>query len=329
MREQTTEGVKTMMQESAKAVLNPPAQRKSKKLLKKIVRNWQLYIFMAPALLTVIIFNYVPMYGIQIAFKNYIPALGMSASKWVGFDHFTRFFESYYFWDLMWNTFSISLYGLLIGFPLPILLALAFNELKTGPFKKTVQTVTYAPHFISMVVMAGMIITFLTPSSGMIVNLLEAIGVTPPSFLTDPRWFKTIYVLSDVWQATGWGTIIYLAALTAVDPGLHEAAILDGASRLQRIRHINFPVIIPTITILLILNMGGLLGVGYEKILLLQNPLNMEASDVIATSVYRTGLLEAQYSYSTAVGLFNSIVNAILLIVVNQVVRRTSENSLW
>lgn len=321
-----------MMHEGAKAVLNPqdvPAKQKSKKLFKKIMRNWQLYIFMAPALLTVIIFNYVPMYGIQIAFKNYIPALGMAESKWVGFDHFTRFFESYYFWDLMWNTLSISLYGLLVGFPLPILLALAFNEIRTGPFKKTVQTVTYAPHFISMVVMAGMIITFLTPSTGMIVNLLEAIGITPPSFLTDPRWFKTVYVLSDVWQATGWGTIIYLAALTAVDPGLHEAAILDGASRLQRIRHINFPVIIPTITILLILNMGGLLGVGYEKILLLQNPLNMEASDVIATSVYRTGLLEAQYSYSTAVGLFNSIVNAILLIVVNQVVRRTSENSLW
>lgn len=321
-----------MMHEGAKAGMNSQdiqAKPKSKKLLKKIVRNWQLYIFMAPALLTVIIFNYVPMYGIQIAFKNYIPALGMADSKWVGFDHFTRFFESYYFWDLMWNTLSISVYGLLVGFPLPILLALAFNEIKTGPFKKTVQTVTYAPHFISMVIMAGMIITFLTPSTGMIVNLLEALGISPPSFLTDPRWFKTVYVLSDVWQATGWGTIIYLAALTAVDPGLHEAAILDGASRLQRIRHINFPVIIPTITILLILNMGGLLGVGYEKILLLQNPLNMEASDVIATSVYRTGLLEAQYSYSTAVGLFNSIVNAILLIVVNQVVRRTSENSLW
>ncbi|NGZ77798.1 ABC transporter permease [Saccharibacillus alkalitolerans] len=320
------------MHEGAKAVLNPPdapAKGKSKKLLKKIARNWQLYIFMAPALLTVIIFNYVPMYGIQIAFKNYVPAFGMAGSKWVGFDHFTRFFESYYFWDLIWNTLSISLYGLLVGFPLPILLALAFNEIRTGPFKKTVQTVTYAPHFISMVVMAGMIITFLTPSTGMIINLLEAVGITPPAFLTDPRWFKTVYVLSDVWQATGWGTIIYLAALTAVDPGLHEAAILDGASRLQRIRHINFPVIIPTITILLILNMGGLLGVGYEKILLLQNPLNMEASDVIATSVYRTGLLEAQYSYSTAVGLFNSVVNAILLIVVNQVVRRTSENSLW
>ncbi|OWA37979.1 sugar ABC transporter permease [Saccharibacillus sp. O16] len=318
------------MHEGAKAVMNPPdAPAKSKKWFKKIVRNWQLYIFMAPALLTVIIFNYVPMYGIQIAFKNYVPALGMAGSKWVGFDHFTRFFESYYFWDLIWNTLSISLYGLLVGFPLPILLALAFNEIRNGPFKKTVQTVTYAPHFISMVVMAGMIITFLTPSSGMIVNLLELVGITPPSFLTDPRWFKTVYVLSDVWQATGWGTIIYLAALTAVDPGLHEAAILDGASRLQRIRHINFPVIIPTITILLILNMGGLLGVGYEKILLLQNPLNMESSDVIATSVYRTGLLEAQYSYSTAVGLFNSVVNAILLIVVNQVVRKTSENSLW
>lgn len=323
-----------MVQESGKLALNTPpipARKKGRagKTLSRIIRGWRLYVFMAPALLTVFIFTYWPMYGIQIAFKNYIPAFGIEGSKWIGFDHFTRFFQSYYFWDLLWNTLSISLYGLAVGFPLPILLALAFNEVRNGPFKKTVQTVTYAPHFISTVVMAGMIITFLTPSSGMIVNVLEALGISPPNFLTDPRWFKTMYVFSDVWQATGWGTIIYLAALSAVDPGLHEAAILDGASRLQRIRHINIPVLIPTITILLILNVGSLLSVGYEKILLLQNPLNMASSDVIATSVYRTGLLEAQYSYSTAVGLFNSVVNAFLLILVNQVVRRTSENSLW
>lgn len=323
-----------MVQESGKLALNTPpipARKKGRagKTLGRIIRGWRLYVFMAPALLTVFIFTYWPMYGIQIAFKNYIPAFGIEGSQWIGFDHFTRFFQSYYFWDLLWNTLSISLYGLAVGFPLPILLALAFNEVRNGPFKKTVQTVTYAPHFISTVVMAGMIITFLTPSSGMIINLLEALGISPPNFLTDPRWFKTMYVFSDVWQATGWGTIIYLAALSAVDPGLHEAAILDGASRLQRIRHINIPVLVPTITILLILNVGSLLSVGYEKILLLQNPLNMASSDVIATSVYRTGLLEAQYSYSTAVGLFNSVVNAFLLILVNQIVRRTSENSLW
>lgn len=326
-----------MIQGSSKAAIDMspiPAKQQQKKhgtgrTLKKIVRSWRLYVFMAPALLTVLIFNYLPMYGIQIAFKNYVPAFGIGGSNWVGFDHFSRFFNSYYFWDLLWNTLSISLYGLAIGFPLPILLALAFNEVRNGAFKKTVQTVTYAPHFISTVVMAGMIITFLTPSSGMIINLLEALGITAPDFLTDPRWFKTMYVLSDVWQTTGWGTIIYLAALSAVDPGLHEAAILDGASRVQRIWNINIPVLVPTITILMILNVGSLLSVGYEKILLLQNPLNMSSSDVIATSVYRTGLLEAQYSYSTAVGLFNSVVNAVMLIVVNQIVRRTSENSLW
>jgi len=323
-----TEGSKTTFDVSV-APLGQQTGRRRGRTLHKIVRNWRLYVFMAPALLTVLIFSYLPMYGIQIAFKNYIPAFGMADSPWVGLDHFIRFFNSYYFWDLLWNTLSISLYGLAVGFPLPILLALAFNEVRVGFFKKTVQTVTYAPHFISTVVMAGMIITFLSPSSGMLVNLLEALGISPPNFLTDPRWFKTMYVFSDVWQATGWGTIIYLAALSAVDPGLHEAAILDGASRLQRIRHINIPVIIPTITILMILNVGSLLSVGYEKILLLQNPLNMSSSDVIATFVYRIGLLEAQYSYSTAVGLFNSVVNAILLIVINQVVRRTSENSLW
>jgi putative aldouronate transport system permease protein len=318
------------MKQSPQAVLEVPVIPKARdKVWRKTVRNWQLYVLIAPAFLSIVIFSYVPMYGIQIAFKNFIPVNGILGSPWVGFDHFVRFFHSYYFWDLLWNTLSISLYGLAVGFPLPIILALAFNEVKDGLFKRTVQTVTYAPHFISTVVMAGMIITFLSPSSGMIIHLLEALGIQPPNFLTDPRWFKTMYVLSDVWQGTGWGTIIYLAALTAVDPGLHEAAILDGASRLQRIRHINLPTIVPTITILMILNLGGLLGVGFEKILLLQNPLNMESSDVIDTFVYRSGLQNAQYSFSAAVGLFNSAVNAILLVLVNQIVRRTSENSLW
>lgn len=238
-------------------------------------------------------------------------------------------FNSYYFWDLLWNTLSISLYELAIGFPLPIILALAFNEVKDGFFKRTVQTVTYAPHFISVVVMAGIIITFLSPSTGILVHIIEFLGFEPAAFLTDPRWFKTVYVLSGVWQSTGWGTIIYLAALSGVDPQLHEAAIMDGASRWQRIWNINIPTIVPTITILLILNMGSILGVGFEKILLLQNPLNMEASDVISTFVYRSGLVDAQYSFSTAVGLFNSVVNAILLITVNQIARRTSETSLW
>ncbi|MFD1887968.1 ABC transporter permease [Paenibacillus wenxiniae] len=296
---------------------------------KRISRNWELYLLIAPAFLYFLIFHYGPMYGIQIAFKNFLPARGITDSPWVGFDHFIRFFNSYYFWDLIRNTLTISLYQLIVGFPLPILLALAFNEIRNGWFKRTVQTVTYAPHFISVVVMAGIIVTFLSPSTGIIVKMIEWMGFSSPAFLTDPAWFKTMYVLSGVWQSTGWGTIIYLAALSAVDPQLHEAAIVDGASRWRRIWCINIPTIIPTITILLILNVGSILGVGFEKILLLQNPLNMSSSDVIDTFVYRTGLLNVQYSFSTAVGLFNSVVNAALLVAVNQVARKTSEHSLW
>ncbi|WP_431523677.1 ABC transporter permease [Paenibacillus pabuli] len=301
----------------------------SRKRWQKVWRNWELYVFIAPAFLYFLIFHYGPMYGIQIAFKNYNPVRGVFGSPWVGFDHFVRFFESYYFWDLMWNTLAISLYELAVGFPIPIILALAFNELKHKRFKKLVQTVTYAPHFISVVVMVGMVIAFLSPSTGILIRFVEWMGIDAPSFLTSPAWFKTVYVLSGVWQSAGWGTIIYLAALSGVDPGLHEAAIIDGANRLQRIRHINIPVLVPTMTILLILNMGSLLGVGFEKILLMQNPLNMESSDVISTFVYRSGLENAQYSFSTAVGLFNSVINAFLLVTVNQIVRKTSENSLW
>jgi len=307
----------------------PRPRKKKSKLQKRVLNNWELYLFIAPAFLFFLIFAYGPMYGIQIAFKNFIPSEGIMGSSWVGFDHFTRFFDSYYFWDLLWNTFSISLYELAVGFPIPIILALAFNEIKSGGFKKLAQTVTYAPHFISVVVMAGMIITFLSPSSGIIIHIIEWLGFDAPDFLTDPRWFKTMYVLSGVWQSAGWGTIIYLAALSGVDPGLHEAATIDGASRFQRLRHINFPTIVPTMTILLILNMGNLLGVGFEKILLLQNSLNMGSSDVISTFVYRAGLIDAQYSFSTAIGLFNSIINLIILVIVNQIVRRTNEHSLW
>ncbi|RXZ79420.1 sugar ABC transporter permease [Paenibacillaceae bacterium] len=318
------------MKESVEYELsNKGKLRGGKSTWSRMLQNWELYVFIAPAFLYFLIFHYAPMYGIQIAFKNFIPSKGIMNSDWVGFEHFERFFNSYYFWDLLWNTLSLSLYELAIGFPLPIILALAFNEVRNGIFKKSVQTITYAPHFISVVVMAGMIITFLSPSSGMIIRLIELVGLEPASFLDDPRWFKTVYVLSSVWQNAGWGTIIYLAALSGVDPQLHEAAIVDGASRFKRVLHINVPTIIPTISILLILNMGNVLGVGYEKVLLLQNSLNMESSDVISTFVYRSGLVNAQFSFSTAVGLFNSVVNALLLITVNKIAKRTSETSLW
>lgn len=295
----------------------------------KIKKSKQLYLFILPAFLFFLIFAYGPMYGVMIAFKDYMPSMGVLGSPWVGFKHFRRFFNSYYFWDLIKNTLGISIYSLVVGFPLPIILALALNEARDGFFKKFTQTVTYAPHFISVMVISGMLISFLSPSTGIINHFRAALGMERISFLTDPKWFKTIYVLSGVWQGTGWGTVIYLAALSGVDPQLHEAAIVDGASRLQRVFYINIPTIVPTMVILLIMNFGSIMSVGHEKILLLQNPLNLESSNVIATFVYKQGLLDAQYSYAAAVGLFNSAINSALLIVVNKLSRRVSEVSLW
>lgn len=311
------------------AVTNKQKVKLKTKKNRKIIQNWQLYIFILPALLYFIIFHYVPMYGIQIAFKDYVPSLGFLGSEWVGLKHFERFFDSYYFWDLLKNTLGISIYELVVGFPLPILLALLLNEAKDGIYKRTVQTVTYAPHFISVVVISGMIIAFLSPTTGIINHIIQFFGLEPIAFMSDPAWFKTVYVLSGVWQSTGWGTIIYLAALSGVDPQQHEAAIVDGASRFQRIMYINIPTLVPTMIILLIMNLGNIMALGFEKILLLQNPLNMESSNVIATFVYQAGLLDAQYSFAAAVGLFNAVINAILLIAVNQIARKTSETSLW
>ncbi|MGP4064217.1 ABC transporter permease [Oceanobacillus sp. M65] len=312
-----------------KKIVRSPKKLPKKKTNKKILQNWQLYIFILPAFLYFLIFHYIPMYGVQIAFKNFVPTLGIWGSEWVGLEHFTRFFESYYFWDLIKNTLGISVYELAVGFPLPIILALALNEAKDGLYKRTVQTVTYAPHFISVVVMAGMIIAFLSPATGIINHAIQLVGFEPIAFMSDPDWFKTVYVMSGVWQSTGWGTIIYLAALAGVDPQHHEAAIVDGASRFQRIWHINIPAIVPTMVILLIMNVGNIMAMGFEKILLLQNPLNLESSNVIATFVYQAGLLDAQYSFAAAVGLFNAVINAILLITVNQIAKKTSETSLW
>ncbi|WP_262315805.1 ABC transporter permease [Lacticaseibacillus parakribbianus] len=311
----------------------PEAKRKKRTRqffsLKRLQENWQLYVLILPAFLCLLIFSYVPMYGVLIAFKDYMPSLGIWNSPWVGMKYFNQFFNSYYFWDLMRNTLGIQVYGLILGFPLPIILALALNEMKDGFWKKFSQTVTYAPNFISVVVMGGMLVAFLDPSTGIINHALGLFGVKPIAFMSDPRWFKTVYVLSSVWQGTGWGSVIYLAALAGVDPSLHEAAIVDGATRLQRVWHINLPSIVPTMVILLIMNVGSLFSMGYEKVLLLQNPLNMSSSNVIATFVYQQGLINGAYSYAAAVGLFNSLINAILLIVVNNIARKVSETSLW
>ena len=321
------------MTDSVQVAASPPQKKKKRRARlfdpKRLKKNWELYVLIIPTFLSFLVFSYIPMYGVLIAFKDYVPVLGIWDSPWVGFKYFQQFFSSYYFWDLIRNTIGIQVYGLVVGFPLPIILALALNEMKDGFWKKFSQTVTYAPNFIPVVVLDRMIIAFLEPSTEIINHVIQALGINPIAFMGDPKWFKTVYVLSGVWQGTGWGSVIYLAALAGVDPALHEAAIVDGASRIQRIWHINLPAIVPTMVILLIMNVGSLFSMGYEKILLLQNPLNLSSSNVIATFVYKQGLLDGQYSYAAAVGLFNSAINAILLIIVNKIAQKVSDTSLW
>jgi len=297
--------------------------------LKWLRANWELYLLILPVIAYFIIFHYVPMYGVQIAFKDFIASKGILGSPWVGFKHFERFYHSYYFWRLIKNTLGIGLFQLIVGFPVPILLALMINEVRVKRFKKFVQTVTYAPHFLSTVVMVGILVIFLTPETGIVNQIVQAFGGQSISFMTEPSWFKPLYVLSGVWQQMGWSSIIYLAALSGVDPQLHEAARVDGATRLQRIWHINLKCILPTIVILLILNTGSILSVGFEKVFLMQNDMNLESSDVFATYVYRSGLLGAQYSFSAAVGLFSNVVNFIIIVAVNYVARRVGSTSLW
>ncbi|MBX3012758.1 MAG: sugar ABC transporter permease [Caldilineaceae bacterium] len=292
-------------------------------------RHWQLYLIMLPALLYFFIFRYIPMANAVIAFKNYNVVAGIWGSPWAGFRHFELFFKNPVFWDLLENTLVLSLYALAVGFPIPIILAIALNETGNGFFKRTVQMVTYAPYFISTVVLVSMIMLLLSPRLG-VVNLgLQALGMEPINFLGRPNLFSSIYVWSGVWQTSGYAAIVYLAALAGVDPMLYEAARVDGASRWQKILNIDLPGIMPVAVILLILNVGSLLAIGFEKVYLLQNPLNLSSSEIIATYVYKIGLLNANFSFATAVGLFNSVVNMILLVLVNAYVKRVSEMSLW
>lgn len=297
--------------------------------IKRIQKSWQLYLVILLPVIYLIIFKYAPMYGISIAFKDYIATKGITGSPWAGLKHFQYFFTSPLLFRLLYNTVGISLYSLLAGFPLPLILAVSLNEVKCVPFKKTVQMVTYAPYFISTVVMVSILLQFLSPQIGIVNNIIKMLGGEAINFMGEPDYFKSLYVWSGVWQYTGYSSIIYLAALTNIDPELHQAAIVDGASKLKRIWHIDIPGIMPTAVILLILNAGQLMNVGFEKVYLMQNNLNMSTSDVIATYVYRMGLLNSQFSYSTAVGLFNSAVNMVLLVIVNQAARKLGETSLW
>lgn len=299
-------------------------------LRRDLKKNYVLYLLILPAVVMVLVFSYFPMYGVIIAFKNFKPALGIFGSKWVGFDNFTRFFSSYQFWDILKNTLVISIYSLIATFPAPIILAIMINQIKNSKYKKTLQTITYMPHFISTVVVCGMLTLFLNPSTGLYGHIMAFLGVVQPQdLLAKPKWFSSIYVLSDVWQHAGWDSIIYLATLSSVDVSIYEAATVDGANARQRIWNIDIPAMIPTTVILLILRVGGIMNVGFEKVFLLQNNLNIDNSEVISTYVYKVGMINQQYSFSASADLFNTVINFILLITVNQISKKVSETSLW
>lgn len=305
------------------------AKPKSKNLSKRIFDCWQLYLFVLPAIICLLLFSYVPMYGVQLAFRDYNPIMGITGSPWVGFEHFIRFFNSYQFKQLISNTLILSLYSLIVGFPIPIILALALNQVKNSKFKKFVQTVTYAPHFISVVVLVGMLGIFFSVNGGLVNQVVQLFGGEPKLFMGEVKYFRHMYVWSGIWQSMGWSAVIYLAALSGVSPELHEAATVDGATKLKRIWHIDLPTILPTIVTLLILNCGSVMSMGFEKAFLMQNPLNTEHSEIIATYVYKMGLINAEYGFSTAVGLFNSVINCILLISVNKISKKIGQDGLW
>lgn len=301
---------------------------KKKKLWERICEHWQLFIFIMPAFAYTLLFDYKPMYGIIIAFQDYKLMQGVSGSVFVGLSNFVRLFSSYWLPIIIKNTLTISLLSIVLSFPMPIMLALMINEVRTKVLKKVFQTVSYAPHFISIVVVCGMISLFLS-RDGVITKALVVFGVKDLRLLQSPAAFKWIYVLSGIWQNVGWNAIIYFAALSGVDPQLLEAAEIDGANRVQKNLHVNLPVLVPTITVLLILQCGTILGIGYEKVYLLQNPMNIAGSEVISTYVYKMGLEQEDFAFSTAAGLFNSVVNGVVLITVNEISKRVSENSLW
>ena len=304
-------------------------KRGIKHMLQTMSRERQLYLLALPAVLYFALFHYVPMYGVQLAFRKYVASLGIAGSPWVGLLHFRKFFNSYLFWRLIKNTVGISLYQLAVGFPVPIILALMINQMRAPRYKRVVQTALYAPHFISIVVMAGMLYVLLSPISGMANHLIRALGGEPVYFLGEAKWYQTIYVLSETWQHTGWKAIIYLAVLSGINPSLYEAAVMDGATIWQKMIHIELPLIMPTVVILLILSVGQIMNLGFQKAYLLQNLLNAEASEIINTYIYKVGLLKAQFDYSTAINLFNTVINMFLLITVNQLAKSLKQATLW
>ncbi|MHA7582264.1 ABC transporter permease [Paenibacillus vandeheii] len=305
-----------------------PPRRKSR-LIRTWNRNKALWLLFLPCLLYYLIFRYAPMFGLVITFKDYNLFKGIWASDWVGFKYYRMFLENPDFWPLMKNTFLLGLYKLVFGFPAPILLAILLNEVRRAAFKRFVQTVSYLPHFISNVIVASMVIMFLSPTGGLINNFLAGIGIGPINFMNEPGLFRGIYVLSEIWQHIGWETIIYLAALTAIDPQLYEAADMDGASRLRKIWHVTLPGISPAIVITLILNIGKVLEIGFEKVFLMQNPAIYDTADIISTYVYRVGMVQGNFSYGASIDLFMGVISLIFIYTANWLSRRLSETSLW
>jgi len=319
------------------AAISQPVQQQFKpvkrsfwqRAARDLTRNKGAYLLLVPVLLYYIIFHYIPMYGAVIAFQDFNPARGILESKWIGLENFVDFFNGAFFSRLVINTLSINLMDLIFGFPAPILLALLLNEVRWAPFKRLVQTISYMPHFISVVVVVGMMVDFFA-RDGLINNLLRGVvGGTPIAYMSDANWFRPLFVGSGIWQAVGWGSIIYMAALSNIDPSLYEAAMVDGAGRFRQLLHITLPGLLPTITILLILRLGSMMSVGYEKVLLMYNPLTYSTGDVISTYVYRRGVLATDYSYSAAVGLFNSAINFALVVGANWLSRKVNDTSLW
>ncbi|MEC0109887.1 ABC transporter permease subunit [Paenibacillus taichungensis] len=297
---------------------------------KELVRNRYVYLMLVPVVAYYLIFSYGPMYGLLMAFQeSYSPVKGILAGEWVGFDNFTMFFESYYFWRLIKNTLILSFYSIVFGFPAPIILALLLNEVRKKWFRSTVQTISYMPHFISVVVVVGMLKTFSALDGGLFNVIRDFFDLQPIMFLAEKDMFRPMYILSNIWQGAGWASIIFLAALSGIDPQLHEASKIDGAGRWRQLLHITLPGIMPTIVIMLILRMGAVMNADFQKILLMQTAPTYETSDVISTFVYRSGILEGNYTYSTAIGLFNGVINFALLIIANAISRKLNSTSLW
>ena len=301
------------------------------RIVRTIQRDWQLWVLLLPAIAFFIVFCYFPMYGVQIAFKDYKAAFGINGSKWVGLKHFEKFFSSYYCGRMFANTFLLNLYGLLFGFPIPIVLAILLNQLNGKRFKGFAQTAVYVPHFISTVVLAGMIYLFFSPTNGIINHLITAAGGKSIYFIMEPAWFRPLFIGSDIWQNAGWNTILYLATLTGIDPQLYEAATIDGATRWEKIKHIDIPHLIPIAVMMLILNSGSLLQSNTDKVLLLQTSGNMATSDILGVYVYNVGIAasKAQYSYASAIGLCLNFINFVIIMLVNGISRQLSDISLF